>query len=69
VAESVVATGHSPWAESALLDHDGVLLVNQSGGEVADLANREIFTLVVTRDFANTHAADVKALYRAIGRG
>ena len=40
---------HSPYLERALLDQGGVMIVDQQSGEVAELADRQIHALVVSR--------------------
>jgi len=45
-----------------------VILVNQSAGEVAALANGQIHSLAVTRSYAEAHPGVLRAATRAIGR-
>jgi NitT/TauT family transport system substrate-binding protein len=59
---------HTPYMETALVDQDAVVVVNQSQGEVPELAARQIHALVVTRAFAERHASIVAAMTRAILR-
>lgn len=59
---------HTPYLEKALTEQDGVILVNQSGGEVPALAMRQIHALVVTRALFEAEPGVVRGLQRAIGR-
>jgi len=59
---------HTPYLETALVDQDVVMLVNQSGGEVPRLAVRQIHALTVSRRMATEHRDTVVALTRAILR-
>jgi NitT/TauT family transport system substrate-binding protein len=59
---------HTPYLETALIDQDAVLLVDQSAGEFAPLAARQIHALVATRAFAGAHREVVQAMVRAIYR-
>jgi NitT/TauT family transport system substrate-binding protein len=60
---------HTPFMEEALVDHDAFLLVNQSSGEVPQLANLEVHTMVTTRSYVDTNPQALlrvtRALYRA----
>jgi ABC-type nitrate/sulfonate/bicarbonate transport system substrate-binding protein len=57
---------HTPFLETALIDQDAVLVVNQSAGEVPELAGRQIHALVVSRSFVATSEDTVYRLVRAI---
>jgi NitT/TauT family transport system substrate-binding protein len=59
---------HTPYLERALLEQGGVLLVNQSGGEVPELAGRQIYSLATSRANLESREAELKALVRAIHR-
>ncbi len=59
---------HTPYLENALVDQDAVLLVNQSAGEFAPLAARQIHALVTARAFASAHPDVVRAIVRAVYR-
>lgn len=59
---------HTPYLETALVDQDAVMLVDQSGGEVPTLAGRQIHTLVTARDSADSNPELVVSLARAIYR-
>ena len=59
---------HTPYLETALVEQDAVMLVNQSAGEVAKLAARQIHALAVTHDLARARPDFVAALTRAIHR-
>ena len=50
---------HTPFLERALLTQGGVLLVNQTGGEVPALAGRTVHTLAVTRRLHETEPGRV----------
>ncbi len=55
----------SPYLEQAL-DQDGVILVNQSAGDVPAFAERTVEALVVTRGFAEASPDAARALVRAV---
>ena len=57
---------HTPYLERALLEQDGVLLVNTSAGEVRELASRQIHALCVRNPWAAQHGSEVAALVRAL---
>lgn len=59
---------HTPHLEEALARQGGVLLVNQSGGEVPALTGFQIHSLVTTRAFAGSHPQVLVAFTRAIYR-
>ena len=59
---------HTPYLEAALVDQDAVVLVNQSAGEVPQLATRQIHALAVTRQYRDGNAPIVAALVRAVAR-
>jgi NitT/TauT family transport system substrate-binding protein len=59
---------HTPYLETALMEQDGVLVVNQSAGEVAELANRQIHMLVTTQAYAAAHRDVLVRVVRAIQR-
>ncbi len=59
---------HTPYLETALDDQDAVMLINQSGGEVPQLAMRQIHALVVRDDFLGPQRPTVAALVRALAR-
>ena len=59
---------HTPYLERALLEGDGVLVVDQAGGEVPALAGRQIHALVVKRAFADAEPRTVAAMVHAIAR-
>jgi ABC-type nitrate/sulfonate/bicarbonate transport system substrate-binding protein len=59
---------HTPFLERALVEQDVMMLINQSAGEVPELAGRQIHTLAVKRAFASAHPELVTALTRAIYR-
>jgi NitT/TauT family transport system substrate-binding protein len=59
---------HTPVLERALVEQDAVMLVNQSAGEVAPLAARQIHALCVTEAFAKAQPRVVEKLVAAIAR-
>jgi ABC-type nitrate/sulfonate/bicarbonate transport system substrate-binding protein len=59
---------HTPYVETALVDQDAVMLVNQSAGDVPQLATRQIHALAVTRAFRDRRPDLVMAMTRAIYR-
>ncbi len=59
---------HTPFLEQALERQDAVILVNQSAGEVPELAGRQIHSLVTTRSYASAHRDELVALTRAVHR-
>jgi ABC-type nitrate/sulfonate/bicarbonate transport system substrate-binding protein len=59
---------HTPYLETALVDQDAVMLVHQSGGEVKELAARQIHALVVSQALAKSNPERVFAMTRAIYR-
>jgi ABC-type nitrate/sulfonate/bicarbonate transport system substrate-binding protein len=63
-----VLYAHTPYVERALLDQDAVLLVNQSAGDVHELADRQIHALIVTKRFLSESPDLVLAMTRAIYR-
>ncbi len=59
---------HTPYLEAAIVDQDAVVLVNQSAGDVAQLASRQIHALAVTRQYRDGNAPLVAGMTRAIAR-
>jgi len=59
---------HTPHLEDAIVAHGGVVLVNQSAGEVPPLSAGEIHTLGATRAYADAHPDVLVAATRAIAR-
>jgi NitT/TauT family transport system substrate-binding protein len=59
---------HTPYLETAIVDQGAVVVVNQSAGEVPELAKRQIHALVVNRDYAKRHPDRVVRLVRAVDR-
>jgi NitT/TauT family transport system substrate-binding protein len=59
---------HTPFLERAIVDQGAVILVDQSGGEVPELAGRQIHALVFERRFVEERAEVVKGMTRAIAR-
>jgi len=59
---------HTPYLEKAIDDQDAVMLVNQSGGDVPQLAMRQIHALTASRDFLASKRATVLEMVRAIAQ-
>lgn len=59
---------HTPFLETALVKQDGLMLVNQSAGEVPELANRQIHMLVTTRQFRSSSPEALRGMTRAVYR-
>ena len=59
---------HAPFLEDALVRLGAVLIVNQSGGEVASLRDGQIHTLAATREYAAAHPEVIHKVTRAIAR-
>ncbi len=59
---------HTPYVEKALVHQDAVLIVYQNGGEVKELANRQIHALTFSRAFLNARHDDAQAMVRAVAR-
>jgi len=59
---------HTPFLEDALVAHGAVLVINQSGGEVAPLSKGQIHSLAATKEFAGAHPDVLAAATRAIAR-
>jgi len=59
---------HTPFVEQAIVHDDAVVLVNQSGGEVSVLKDRQIHVFAFERRFLDAHREDAVAAVRAIAR-
>ena len=59
---------HSPFLEDALERLDAVMLVNQSGGEVAPLRGGQIHSLGARREYVAAHPEAVQKMTNAIAR-
>lgn len=59
---------HTPYLEEALVEHEALLLVNQSAGEVPELAGLQIHSLVTTRSYIRQDPKALFAVTRAIYR-
>jgi ABC-type nitrate/sulfonate/bicarbonate transport system substrate-binding protein len=57
---------HTPYLEEVLANDGAVLLVNQSSGEVARLADRQIHVFAATRQFVDSNPDQVHRLVAAI---
>jgi ABC-type nitrate/sulfonate/bicarbonate transport system substrate-binding protein len=57
---------HTPYLERAIINDDALVLVDQSRGEVPELANRQIHTLAVNRSLLETRRELVISMVRAI---
>jgi NitT/TauT family transport system substrate-binding protein len=60
---------HTPFLENALVDQGAVVVVDQSGGEVRELTQRQIHVLAVTRALGESKPEVVRALVAAIAQG
>jgi ABC-type nitrate/sulfonate/bicarbonate transport system substrate-binding protein len=59
---------HSPYVEDALVRLGAMMLVNQSGGEVAALRDGQIHSLGATREYVAKHPAVIQKITNAIAR-
>jgi len=59
---------HTPFLEDALVRLGVVMIVNQSGGEVAPLRDGQIHSLGATREYAAAHPEVIRKITRAIAR-
>lgn len=59
---------HTPYLEHAVVHQDAVVVVDQSGGEVPILADRQIHALTFARAFLEGRRDDAAAMVRAIAR-
>lgn len=59
---------HTPYVETALTEQGAVLIVNQSKGEIPELAHRQIHMLVTTRQFRDANPDVLLRMTRAIYR-
>ena len=59
---------HTPFLERAIVQQGAVVLVNQSAGEVPELAGRQSHSLVTTRTFAAAQREVLVAMARAVHR-
>jgi ABC-type nitrate/sulfonate/bicarbonate transport system substrate-binding protein len=59
---------HTPYLEKAIDDQDAVMLVDQSGGDVPELAMRQIHALVARREYLDAHRTTVLGMARALAR-
>ena len=59
---------HTPFLEDALVRLGAVMIVNQSGGEVAPLRDGQIHTLAATREYVAAHREAIQKVTRAIAR-
>lgn len=63
-----VLFAHTPYLETALVQHRAILIADNSAGEVAALAGGQIHALATTREEARTKPAVIGAVARAIAR-
>ena len=63
-----VLFAHTPYLETVLVQHQGVLVVETSGGEILELADGQIHALATTRDQARKNPMMIAAVTRAIYR-
>ena len=59
---------HTPYLETALTEQNAVLVINQSDGEIPELARRQIHMLVTTRKFRDAQPDVLLRMTRAIYR-
>jgi ABC-type nitrate/sulfonate/bicarbonate transport system substrate-binding protein len=59
---------HTPFLEQALVDHDALLLVNQSAGEVPELSGLAVHTMVTTDAYLANNGRAVTGMKAAIYR-
>jgi ABC-type nitrate/sulfonate/bicarbonate transport system substrate-binding protein len=59
---------HTPFLEEALVDHQAFMLVNQSAGEVPELAELQVHTMVTTRSSIHDNPRALLRVTRAIHR-
>jgi NitT/TauT family transport system substrate-binding protein len=59
---------HTPYLETALVQHHAVLVADNSGGEVAELSDGQIHALATTRQEARDKPQIIAAVTRAIAR-
>jgi ABC-type nitrate/sulfonate/bicarbonate transport system substrate-binding protein len=59
---------HTPYLETALVQYQAVLIADNSGGEVPELAGGQIHALATTREQARTRPQMIAAVTRAIAR-
>ena len=59
---------HTPYLETALVSQGAVEFVDQAGGEVAELASRQIHVMLATREYIDQNPEKVEKLTRAIYR-
>jgi len=59
---------HTPFLEDALVRLGAVMIVNQSGGEVAPLRGGQIHALAATREYVAAHPEVIQKVTRAIAR-
>lgn len=57
---------HTPFLERALVHDDAVVIVNQSRGEIPELANRQIHGLVFRRGFVELQRPTAVSMVKAI---
>jgi ABC-type nitrate/sulfonate/bicarbonate transport system substrate-binding protein len=59
---------HTPFLEQAIVHQDAIVIVDQAGGEVKELSNRQIHALTFSRSFLERRREDAVAMVRAIAR-
>jgi NitT/TauT family transport system substrate-binding protein len=59
---------HTPYLERAIVQQDAVVIVNQSAGEVPELASRMIHALVVSDSMVQQRGKTVHKLVHALAR-
>ena len=59
---------HTPYLERSLLKQGAVMIVNQSAGDVPELTNRQIHTLLTSHEYAASNPQVLLALTKAVYR-
>jgi NitT/TauT family transport system substrate-binding protein len=59
---------HTPFLEEALVDHGAFMLINQSAGDVPELARLQIHTMVATRTSIHDNPRALLRVTRAVYR-
>jgi NitT/TauT family transport system substrate-binding protein len=59
---------HTPYLETALVQHHAVLIADTSGGEVAELSDGQVHALATTRQDVRDEPQIIAAITRAIAR-
>ena len=57
---------HTPYLEKAITENNGFILINQSAGEVPEMANRHIHLMVAQKDFIKNNPETISKICEAI---